>query len=98
MKERPATSATTSLSKEGRRRRRYGLASVLVVALGVTALSVAFPSSASAGTLGGEPPDFPPGAGPTFTAVAGANTVDGTLGPTPADGNDQFNVVIPPLR
>ena len=82
MNQRLAT--TTSLLKNGCWPRRYTVASLLVVAL--TALSVAFPSSSSAGTLGGEPPDFPPGAGPTFTAVAGANTVDGTLGPTPADG------------
>ena len=93
MNQRLAT--TTSLLKNGCWPRRYTVALLLFVALGVTALSVAFPSSSSAGTLGGEPPDFPPGAGPTFTAVAGANTVDGTLGPTPADGNDQFNVVVP---
>ncbi|MET0829745.1 MAG: Ig-like domain-containing protein [Microbacterium sp.] len=90
MNQRLATT-TTTLPKEGR---RYGLAALLVVAL-VTALILAFPSSSSAATLGGEPPDFPSSDGPTFTAVAGANTVDGTLGPTPTDGNDQFNVIIP---
>ncbi len=58
------------------------------------------PAFVWAGTLGGEPPDFPnffPGPVPTLTAVAGANTVDGTLGPTGTggDGQDAFNVVIP---
>ena len=51
-----------------------------------------------AGTLGGEPPDFVnmyPNDNTTFTAVIGSSTVTGTLGPTPDDNQDPFNVTIP---
>ena len=71
------------------RRSAIGLAAAFASVVGAT-----LPSTAFAGTLGGEPPDLP-NPGPTFTAVAGTNTVDGALGPTPGDIQDAFTVNIP---
>ena len=66
---------------------------VCLVLLATTGLAAA----ASAGTLGGEPPDLTnnyPTANTTYTAAVGTNTVTGSLGPTPTDGQDPFNVNI----
>jgi len=53
--------------------------------------------SPAAGTLGGEPPDFGDfgSANPTFTVVAGTNTVTGHVGPAADDPQDSFNIFIP---
>ena len=71
-----------------------GLGAIGVAAAFASVVGATVPSTAFAGTLGGEPPDFP-NPGPTFTAVAGTNTVDGALGPTPGDIQDAFTVNIP---
>ena len=66
------------------------------IAILLLSLSFILTPSVTAGTLGGEPPDFAFGSNePDFTAVAGVNTVTGTLGPTPNDGQDLFEVIIP---
>jgi len=52
-------------------------------------------SAASAAVLGSEPPDFAYPNAPTFDAQLGSHTVTGSLGPTPNDGQDPFNVAIP---
>jgi len=60
----------------------------------VLVLLLLLSSPVFAGTLGGEPSDFG-NPGPTFTVTtAGTHTVTGSLGPTPTDGQDTFNVTI----
>ncbi len=75
-------------------RRLLGLPAVGVAAALASVVGATLPSTVLAGTLGGEPPDFP-NPGPSFTALAGTNTVDGALGPTPGDIQDAFSVSIP---
>ncbi len=69
---------------------RIALAAATTVALLMTGTSVA-----AAGTLATETTDWAYPNAPTFAAVPGSQTVTGTLGPTPTDGQDPFTVDIP---
>ena len=70
----------------------FFIAAAIAVALAVTGI---LSTVTKAGTLGTESGDWAYPNGPTFDATLGSQTVTGTLGPTPDDGQDPFNVNIP---
>lgn len=83
-----------SLAARGRGRR--GTRALAATAAFCSVVALALGSGVAAAPIGGEPPDLPnTGAGTTFTAAEGGNSVSGNIGPTPDDIQDRFNVVIP---
>ena len=64
---------------------------VLIIVLLLGALT----TTVFAGSLATESGDWAYPNAPTFTAALGSQTITGSLGPTPTDGQDPFNVNIP---